>query len=171
MSFPSLAGARVPHEAVRTVVIAVFNLPGGTHAATVSGAGESVGWRVLGPATRTVDKFTSPPDAHVVQHSWLSSLSVSVTDAPPGYVLYDTAAALKYLIRATVTAGSAPSSGGVGTWLDLTAGRTWYVNSGGSPGEVSTSTLLLEIAEDITGGEVPGPVLASGTYVMTVTRS
>lgn len=171
MTFVSSAGARIPHAKFVPIDIAVFSLPGGTHSASPTGAGESVGWRVLGPATRTVDKFSSPPDAHAVQSSWLTSSSVDAPSAPPGYVLYTAAVGVKYLIRATVTAGTAPSSGGVGAWVDLTAGVTWYVNSGGSIGEVTTSTLLLEIAVDTTGGEVPGPVLASGTYVMTATRT
>lgn len=168
MSFTSLSGARIPHEAIRTVDVAGFSLPGGTHAASAD-IGHSVGWRITAGPTGTLNKALEPEGTSVVQHAWLSSSNVPITQAPDGYTPYADALAANYLVRATLVSGSAPSTGGLNTWLPLSVGRSWFVNAGGSPGEVSTSTILLEIAEDISV-EVPGPVLASGNYTMTATR-
>lgn len=46
MTFVSSAGARIPHAKAAPIDIAVFSLPGGTHSASPTGAGESVGRRV-----------------------------------------------------------------------------------------------------------------------------
>jgi hypothetical protein len=70
-----------------------------------------------------------------------------------------------YWVRATLTGGSAPSSGsGTGTWLALSSNRSW-ANSQSVIG-TRTSTLLLEIAADAAGTII----VNSGTIIITATK-
>ena len=167
MTFVSSAGARIPHAKFTPIDIAVFSLPGGTHSATVAGV-ESVGWQTVAGVPGTINKF-GPGAFDEVQNTWLTSLSVAAPSAPPGYMLYADALTKTFVIRATTLSVTPPASGGTDVWRNLASVWQWWVNSGGSPGEVVTSTILLEIAEDVSG--TPGPVLASGEYTMTITRS
>lgn len=71
-----------------------------------------------------------------------------------------------YWIRATLTSGSAPSTGAVGAWEQLTLSKAWNYNSG-TGGAVSnrSGTVLFEISK--TSG---GAVVCSGSYVFFVVR-
>jgi len=167
MTFVSSAGARIPHGKAVPIDIAVFSLPGGTHSATVPGV-DSIGWGTVAGVPGTINKL-GPGVASASQGSWLTSLSGDAPSAPPGYMLYSAALAKTFVIRATTVGGTPPATGGMGIWRNMTSQWSWFVNAGGSPGEVVTSTILLEIAEDVSG--TPGDVLASGQYTMTITRS
>lgn len=167
MTFVSSAGARIPHAKFVPIDIAVFSLPGGTHSATVAGV-DSIGWGTGAGVPGTINKL-GPGVASAAQNTWLTSLSVAAPSAPPGYVLYADALTKTFVIRATTVGPTPPATGGMGIWHNMTSQWDWLVNAGGSPGEVVTSTILLEIAEDVSG--TPGPVLASGEYTMTITRS
>lgn len=73
-----------------------------------------------------------------------------------------------YWVRATLSAGSTPSSGsGTGTWLQLNATRSWTYNSG-TGGAVSSrsGTLLLEVSTS-SGGT---PVVCSGSISFDAER-
>lgn len=71
-----------------------------------------------------------------------------------------------YWIRATLTTGSAPSTGTMNTWQQLTSPLAWSYNSG-TGGAVSSrsGTVLFEISK--TSG---GAVVCSGSYVFYAER-
>lgn len=67
-------------------------------------------------------------------------------------------------VRATLASGSTPSSGTMGTWLQLNTPRSWG-NTQGSPG-TRTSTITFELSND--GGST---VYSSGSVILTADRS
>lgn len=72
-----------------------------------------------------------------------------------------------YWVRATLTSGSAPSSGTTGAWQQLSTARAWAYNSGtGGPSSSRSGTLLLEISSDSGGASI----VASGSYYIEASR-
>ncbi len=171
MSLAALSGWRIPRE--RLIEIAAYTLPGGGYTFTGSGAGESGGWKVYGAGgSFAVVKWANPGgDAYF--GTWLATTRVPESELPPGWRTYAEAASLSYRVRATLLSGTPPSSGGLDTWLALDSGdaQSWWLNTGGSPGESASCSLRLEIAEYLQDSEAVGPVLASGAYSFTVTRT
>lgn len=71
-----------------------------------------------------------------------------------------------YYILATLTSGTTPNSGVMGTWQQLNVNRSWVVNSGtGGGSSYKSSTILFQISN-----APGGTVLASGTFSMTAQR-
>lgn len=68
-----------------------------------------------------------------------------------------------YWVRATLSSGSTPSTGTMGSWQQLSSGRTWSNSSGGGAFGSRTSTILFEVSTS-SGGT---PVVCSGTVTIT----
>jgi hypothetical protein len=71
-----------------------------------------------------------------------------------------------YWIRATTTSGSAPTTGTMGSWTQLSSNRSWVYGPLGAPSNI-TGTVLFEISTSNTGI----PVVTSGSYSFNVTRT
>lgn len=75
---------------------------------------------------------------------------------------------LNHWIRATLTSGTAPSTGTMNTWLALSTNRNWTVaRTQGEGVGTDTSTILFEISTSSSGS----PVVASGTITITGNRT
>ena len=137
--------------------------------ASRSSSGDCCGWRAINfHQGGAIDLWTSP-DTVEEAHVWVYPRAVAQSAVGPTDILYADMPTLEFRIRATLVAGSPPSSGGLDVWRDLTTEQpTWWVNSGGSPGEIGTSTVLLEIAQYLPSEEAVGPVLADGQYTIRV---
>jgi len=152
----------------RLVEVAVYALPGGTHTTTASGIElGNVGWAISAfDVKRTIDFGAD----HEVVAPWLTTATVPASSLSPGWLTYAEAAAKTYAVRATTLSGTI-SSGGTDVWHDVTELPQWWVNQGGSVGEVNTGTIRLEIKETDGTGAVIGDVLATGDYTMIAIRS
>ncbi len=68
-----------------------------------------------------------------------------------------------YWIRATLTAGTTPTTGTLNTWMQLSVNRSWSNLQSGAG--TKSSTLLIEIATDPSGSNI----VTSGTYTIIAT--
>jgi hypothetical protein len=59
--------------------------------------------------------------------------------------------ASNYEVRATLTSGTTPTSGTLGSWLGCGTDRSWSNTNNAQDGSVVTSTILVEIREAATG--------------------
>ena len=104
--------------------------------------------------------FTSPATATVtfqtdgsIQGSGTGTVAIdTITTSGAGDTWYSPTTVgigSSYWVRATKTAGTNPSTGTLGSWLQLNAARAWSnsMSTGGS----KTSTLTIEIASDSSG--------------------
>lgn len=96
------------------------------------------------------------------------TVNVSQVNGDSWYAPPTTGIGSSFYVRATLSSGSAPSSGsGTGTWLALSSARSWTYNSG-TGGAVSSrsGTLLIEVSPSATGT----PVVCSGSISFDAER-
>jgi hypothetical protein len=139
--------------------ISFSSLRGRSSAGPVSGFAGTV----YGTALSTVTQTTG------VQFNTNGTLSgtnnTSGQDTVTGDLWYSPATAgigSSYWVRATLTGGSTPSTGAMGTWLQLSTAQAWKNTAPGGNGYSNrSSTILFEIA-----ASSGGTVVASGTITV-----
>lgn len=111
-----------------------------------------------GPVTAGL-RFTSGGIVEQFIGTWIQIDSATDWIQPNG------AAGSNYSIRLTVSSGTSPSSGPVGSWESLGSTVTWELTRQGVSGAGSTTgTYLVEISSD--GGST---VIDSASYTLTAT--
>lgn len=71
-----------------------------------------------------------------------------------------------FWVRATVSAGTTPTSGTVDSWLQLSSNRSWANADAVANGLSVTSTLTIEIATDSGGSNI----VTSGSYTVVAEK-
>jgi hypothetical protein len=116
----------------------------------------------LSPATATASATIESTGAWTATASPLQNIDTITGDRwfGPG-----NAVGANYWVRATLTAGTAPTGGsGTGTWLQLSSARSWSKTQ--STIGSTSSTLLIEVATDAGGVNV----VCSGSIVIKATE-
>lgn len=165
MSFPSLAGARMPHTLFE---VASWHLAGGTISESLPLSSGNVGYTFAQwPLIDLISSIDVGGGGEIVRSH--ETYLTSTTSMTAGTTYADAIALPRIAARAATLSGII-SSGGTDVWRDLSAQEwSWWVNVGGSISEVVTGTILIELAlYDGFGGI--GEIVASGQYTMTTTR-
>ena len=117
-------------------------------------------------------RFHNPGNVETLASLWLDQETIPANHVLPEDIPFADALSKSYATRCTLLSGTSPSGGGVGPWIPLPAGaeQEWYLNTGGLPGESASFSILVELSE-ILSPSVYGPILASGTYNLTVNRT
>lgn len=98
-----------------------------------------------GPSTATIT-FANDGSVNKTVIPFDGGSTVFPTD---WYLAHTGSIGSSYWIRATLSSGTSPTTGSIGTWLSLSSGYAWSLHA--NTGSIKTCTLFIEIASDSGG--------------------